>query len=71
MPAEGCSNQKRNTNGCSCTYAGCPRHGVCCECLRNHLKNQQLPACCFPGDVERTYDRSFAKFVETYRHLLK
>jgi hypothetical protein len=22
-----------------------------------------LPACCFPDDVERTYDRSFARFA--------
>jgi hypothetical protein len=23
----------------------------------------ELPACCFPDDIERTYDRSFEKFV--------
>jgi hypothetical protein len=24
---------------------------------------RQLPACCFPKDVERTYDRSFERFA--------
>lgn len=71
MPETGCSNKKRNADFCSCTYSGCSRHGLCCECLQYHVKNQQLPGCCFPPDVEKTYDRSFAQFVETYKHLLK
>ena len=29
-----------------------------------HLDMRQLPACCFPKDVERTYDRSFERFAE-------
>jgi hypothetical protein len=24
----------------------------------------ELPACAFPADIERTYDRSFRKFAE-------
>ncbi|KAA0015151.1 MAG: cytosolic protein, partial [Thermoplasmata archaeon] len=40
--------------------------GKCCECLRYHLSRRELPACCFPKEVERTYDRSFEKFIETY-----
>jgi len=27
---------------------------------------RELPACLFPDDVERTYDRSLRKFVEIY-----
>jgi hypothetical protein len=27
----------------------------------------ELPACCFPDQVERTYDRSFGKFVEIHK----
>jgi hypothetical protein len=27
----------------------------------------ELPACVFPDDIERTYDRSFARFVDVYR----
>jgi hypothetical protein len=25
---------------------------------------RQLPACCFPDNVEKTYDRSFGRFAE-------
>jgi hypothetical protein len=25
---------------------------------------KQLPACCFPDDVEQTYDRSFKRFAQ-------
>ncbi|MFC1733385.1 DUF6485 family protein [candidate division KSB1 bacterium] len=53
-----------NLKNCNCTYGGCSRKGICCECLAYHLKNRQLPACCFPPDAEKTFDRSFEKFVE-------
>jgi len=56
--------QEDNLKNCNCTYEGCPRKGICCECLQYHLKNKQLPACCFPNDVEKTFDRSFEKFCE-------
>ena len=55
---------EQNTQGCPCTYPGCSRKGKCCKCIRHHLASDQLPACCFPPDVEATYDRSFRKFVE-------
>ena len=58
--AKDCSN----TIKCPCTYSGCDKNGRCCECLQYHLRMKQLPACCFPPEVEKTYDRSFAKFVE-------
>lgn len=61
-----CGNKAANHRRCNCTYAGCPRHGLCCECLHYHLAKDQLPACCFPPDVEKTYDRSFRKFVEIH-----
>ena len=51
---------------CRCTYAGCPRRGNCRECLRYHLVSRELPACAFPPEVERSYDRSFERFIETY-----
>jgi hypothetical protein len=28
---------------------------------------KELPACFFPDDVERTYDRSIKKFIEIYK----
>ncbi len=52
-----------NLQECNCSYGGCPRKGVCCECLQYHLRMKQLPGCCFPNDAEATYDRSFAHFA--------
>jgi hypothetical protein len=57
-----CSQQK-NLSHCNCTYESCARKGACCECLRYHLKSRELPACCFPADAERSYDRSFEHFA--------
>ena len=56
-------NSSRNLDRCNCTYEPCPRKGNCCECLAYHLGGKELPACCFPEDAERTYDRSFAHFA--------
>lgn len=58
-----CENRDLNLKKCNCTYSSCSRKGKCCECLHYHLSMNQLPACAFPADVERTYDRSFAAFV--------
>ncbi|MGA2404174.1 MAG: DUF6485 family protein [Syntrophobacteraceae bacterium] len=55
--------KEENTGRCNCSYAGCPRTGVCCECIEYHLKSRQLPGCCFPPDAEKTYDRSFEHFA--------
>ena len=54
---------KHNLSFCNCTYEPCSRKGKCCDCLRYHLRNRQLPACCFPPAAERTYDRSFEHFA--------
>lgn len=55
--------QEKNTKDCPCTYQGCPRKGICCECLKHHLGKKQLPACCFSKETESTYDRSFEAFI--------
>ena len=55
----------RNLDKCNCTYS-CGKKGVCCDCLQYHLAMRQLPACCFPADAEKTYDRSFEKFAEAW-----
>ncbi len=60
-----CPNQRENMKDCACTYS-CDKRGKCCECIRSHLKRRELPGCCFPPDVEKTYDRSFEKFIETW-----
>ncbi|MFZ9023332.1 MAG: DUF6485 family protein [Planctomycetota bacterium] len=58
--------KERNLDFCSCSYPGCSRKGVCCECLQYHLKSQQLPGCCFPSDMEKTFDRSFRAFANAW-----
>lgn len=62
-----CPNQKKNDARCTCSYPGCPRHGLCCDCLHYHLAQKQLPACAFTAESERSYDRSFKKFIETWK----
>jgi hypothetical protein len=53
----------QNVKICTCTYGGCPRKGLCCECLAYHLHSNELPGCCFSKEAERTYDRSFEHFA--------
>ena len=57
--------KEENLKSCNCTYS-CSKKGVCCDCLKFHLAMKELPACCFPDDVEKTYDRSFEKFAEAW-----
>lgn len=57
-----CKKQE-NQKDCNCTYP-CEKKGMCCDCLKSHIKNRELPACFFPNEVEKTYDRSFEKFAE-------
>lgn len=52
-----------NMGHCNCSYEPCSRKGACCDCLAYHLASRELPACCFPRDAERGYDRSFAHFA--------
>jgi hypothetical protein len=40
------------------------RKGKCCDCVTYHRQKGQLPACYFPPDAEKTYDRSIEYFVE-------
>ena len=56
-------NKEKNRDGCNCSYEPCSRKGICCECLKYHVHMRQLPACVFPDDAERTYDRSFEHFA--------
>lgn len=59
-----CKKQS-NLDKCTCT-ASCDKKGVCCDCLEYHLAIEQLPGCCFPPEVEKTYDRSFAAFAKAW-----
>ncbi|HOJ39835.1 MAG TPA: DUF6485 family protein, partial [bacterium] len=59
-----CRNKNNNLRKCTCSYSGCSRQGVCCECLHYHWSQKQLPGCLFPPEAERTYDRSLRNFIE-------
>ena len=56
-----------NKAKCNCTYEPCARKGICCDCIDYHRKNGQLPACLFPDDIEKTYDRSVDNFVQLFQ----
>jgi len=56
---------ERNLKDCNCSYEPCSRKGKCCECLRYHRDMGELPACYFSDDVEKTFDRSIARFIKS------
>ncbi|AQQ71234.1 hypothetical protein SMSP2_01600 [Limihaloglobus sulfuriphilus] len=58
--------KERNLKNCTCTYTSCGKRGVCCDCIQSHLAAKELPGCCFPPDVEKTYDRSFRAFAKAW-----
>jgi len=59
--------KEKNKAACNCTYEPCAKKGLCCDCLRSHLRAGEFPACVFPPDVEKRFDRSIDCFIETYR----
>jgi hypothetical protein len=58
-----CKNYALNMGICNCTYEPCSRKGHCCECVAYHRKNNELPACYFTDEQEKTYNRSITYFV--------
>ena len=60
-----CKTEK-NKIICNCTYP-CSRKGMCCDCLRYHLSNEEVPACFFPDEIEKTYNRSIENFIKVYK----
>ena len=55
---------EENLEDCPCTYPGCDKKGKCCDCLKYHLARNELPACCFSEEAEKTFDRSFEMFIK-------
>ena len=62
-----CVNMEANLKQCTCTF-DCDLKGKCCECIRNHRAHNELPACYFPKEVEKTYDRSVKRFLSIHKH---
>lgn len=58
---------EENKANCNCTYP-CDKKGMCCKCIRYHQKLGELPACFFPDEIERTYDRSIENFIRIYQN---
>jgi len=54
----------KNLKNCPCTYEGCSRKGICCECIKYHRENGELPACYFSKEADVTYDRSIENFIK-------
>ncbi len=61
-----CKKEGNKENYCNCTYI-CGKKGICCDCLHYHRKMGQLPACYFPDDIEKTYDRSIERFIKIFQ----
>ncbi len=55
-----------NLAECTCTAVGCNNRGICCECVRHHRDNGEIPGCFFSAAGERSYDRSIENFVRLY-----
>ncbi len=60
-----CSNKSANVKNCSCSYAGCERRGMCCECVLYHRQKGQIPGCFFSPAAEKSYDRSVENFIQS------
>ena len=56
--------KEENSKDCSCSYTGCPRKGICCECVKYHRLKGELPGCYFSPEKEKTYDRSIESFCK-------
>jgi hypothetical protein len=70
MASRACTVEK-NKKKCNCTYEPCSRKGVCCECIQYHwFSSREMPACFFPDDEERTYDRSLENFLKIWNRKL-
>ena len=53
-----CPNKERNLKMCTCTYTGCDKTGVCCECIAYHRRMKQLPGCLSAGIMRTPFKGS-------------
>lgn len=59
-------SRENNRKECNCSYEPCSRKGLCCECLSYHWSSREMPACFFPNDAEKTFDRSLDHFIRLW-----
>jgi len=59
--------QTRNAAECPCTYTSCDKRGACCKCVAYHRSKNQMVACYFKPEAERTYDRSMKAFLAQFK----
>jgi hypothetical protein len=55
-----------NKKNCNCSYP-CSKKGLCCECIIYHRRMNQIPACYFSNENEKSYDRSIENFITSYK----
>lgn len=55
-------NIEENKKQCNCSYS-CSKKGLCCACISYHRKRNELPACYFSDEAEKTYDRSIEYYL--------
>jgi hypothetical protein len=70
--------REENLKNCNCSYTCerkgsaegllskhfCESKGLCCECVKHHRENGELPACYFDNENEKTYDRSIEHYCK-------
>lgn len=61
--------KENNLKDCPCTYPGCKRKGICCQCISHHREKGELPACYFSKEAEKTYDRSIERFIKDHENI--
>ena len=57
--------KEQNMSFCNCTYP-CEKKSTCCDCIHYHRRMGELPACYFPDDIEKGYDRTIENFVSLF-----
>ncbi|HIP93618.1 MAG TPA: hypothetical protein EYH39_04340 [Desulfurobacteriaceae bacterium] len=62
--------KEENLKFCTCSYQYCNKKGICCECIKYHRENNEIPACLFPSEAEKTYDRSLEFFLKVWAQKL-
>jgi hypothetical protein len=62
-----CKNKNINLKNCNCSYSTCSKKGVCCECIKYHRENKELPACYFDSTTEKTFDRSIKNYIKNLK----